>query len=176
MAFDKSYSRLITAEADKTIKMYREDPDSVSDGMGALVDCCFMSVLFPLRLTRPRFLFLFLSVTDGGNPSTRLETSDDEQIALLDGNHARGAPTRCALVPSLIKGPPFAGFTLIKKHNQQGQGRVAYSAGYPGYSAASSFQSSDACVEKGREAAGLEAPSQPTSVLGRGFQRVKTHS
>jgi hypothetical protein len=32
MAFDKSYSRLITAEADKTIKMYREDPDSVSDG------------------------------------------------------------------------------------------------------------------------------------------------
>lgn len=29
MTFDKSYSRLITAEADKTIKMYREDPESV---------------------------------------------------------------------------------------------------------------------------------------------------
>ncbi len=30
MTFDQSYSRLLTAEADKTIKIYREDPNSVS--------------------------------------------------------------------------------------------------------------------------------------------------
>jgi hypothetical protein len=29
MTFDKSYSRLITTEADKSIKIYREDPESV---------------------------------------------------------------------------------------------------------------------------------------------------
>ena len=44
MTFDKSYSRLITAEADKTIKMYREDPNSVRKGGGAR----------PLRCSGPR--------------------------------------------------------------------------------------------------------------------------
>ena len=29
MTFDKSFSRLLTAEADKSIKIYREDPESV---------------------------------------------------------------------------------------------------------------------------------------------------
>ncbi|EGD81829.1 pre-mRNA-splicing factor prp46 [Salpingoeca rosetta] len=31
LAFDKSYSRLLTAEADKTIKIYKEDPDSTEE-------------------------------------------------------------------------------------------------------------------------------------------------
>jgi pleiotropic regulator 1 len=31
MAFDRSYSRLITAESDKSIKMYREDPNSTEE-------------------------------------------------------------------------------------------------------------------------------------------------
>lgn len=33
MTFDQSYSRLLTAEADKTIKIYREDPNSVGVGI-----------------------------------------------------------------------------------------------------------------------------------------------
>jgi pleiotropic regulator 1 len=31
MSFDKSGSRLITGEADKTIKIYKEDPDSTEE-------------------------------------------------------------------------------------------------------------------------------------------------
>lgn len=47
MAYDRSWSRLITAEADKTIKVYKEDPSSVCSPLFTYV--CLAHCLLRLR-------------------------------------------------------------------------------------------------------------------------------
>lgn len=66
--FDKSESRLITAEADKTIKVYKEDDTAVS----------FLIRFEPVQrvpFSPGIFLSMFLFIlTDGREPSSQLET------------------------------------------------------------------------------------------------------
>lgn len=53
MAFDHSGTRLITAEADKTIKLYREDDTAVSTFLGISRiehwSCLFLNVILFLK-------------------------------------------------------------------------------------------------------------------------------
>lgn len=76
--FDISQTKLITAEADKTIKVYREDPTAVSQ---AAQMCCLCTVsVVPGRSSTTMFS---LVLADGGKPPSQLEARDSQKKEIL---------------------------------------------------------------------------------------------
>lgn len=73
--FDHSESRLITAEADKTIKVYKEDDTAVSDTIRL-----FVSVVDHVR----DLLSSVFCLADRGKPPRQLEARNPQEEAILD--------------------------------------------------------------------------------------------
>lgn len=76
--FDISQTKLITAEADKTIKVYREDPTAVSH-TAQMCSLCTVSGGPGRSLTT----MFSLVLADGGKPPSQLEAGDSQKKEIL---------------------------------------------------------------------------------------------
>ena len=76
--FDNSESRLITAEADKTIKVYKEDDTAVSYTI-----IFKMCILIGSEAVDRKYDCSFFFLTDRGNPSHQLETRNPQEEEIL---------------------------------------------------------------------------------------------
>lgn len=76
--FDISQTKLITAEADKTIKVYREDTTAVR--VTAYIYCIATVPALPRRAEATMFDFV---LADGGKPPSQLEARDSQKKEIL---------------------------------------------------------------------------------------------